>query len=69
MISNSRSRWKRGAGRAGRKDVQWNSKTECCGAGMTMASEDTVLDLSHKILPMRPSMAPIASWWPAPCVM
>ena len=25
-------------------------KTECCGAGMTMADEDTVLELSHKIL-------------------
>lgn len=34
----------------GAKTVQWNSKTECCGAGMTMASEDTVLDLSHRIL-------------------
>jgi heterodisulfide reductase subunit B len=30
--------------------VEWNYKTECCGAGMTMANEDIVLDLSHKIL-------------------
>ncbi|HXN46769.1 MAG TPA: CoB--CoM heterodisulfide reductase iron-sulfur subunit B family protein [Bryobacteraceae bacterium] len=30
--------------------VDWNYKTECCGAGMTMANEDIVLDLSHKIL-------------------
>ena len=30
--------------------VEWNLKTECCGAGMTMADEDTVLELSHKIL-------------------
>ena len=30
--------------------VEWNYKTECCGAGMTMANEDTVLELSHKIL-------------------
>ena len=30
--------------------VAWNYKTECCGAGMTMASEETVLELSHKIL-------------------
>jgi heterodisulfide reductase subunit B len=30
--------------------VAWNYKTECCGAGMTLASEETVLDLSHKIL-------------------
>jgi len=32
-------------------DVKWwNYKTECCGAGMTMCKEDTVLDLSNKIL-------------------
>jgi heterodisulfide reductase subunit B len=30
--------------------VDWSYKTECCGAGMTMANEDIVLDLSHKIL-------------------
>jgi heterodisulfide reductase subunit B2 len=30
--------------------VAWNYKTECCGAGMTMADEETVLELSHKIL-------------------
>jgi heterodisulfide reductase subunit B len=34
----------------GAQPVEWNYKTECCGAGMTMAQEDTVLDLSHKIL-------------------
>jgi heterodisulfide reductase subunit B len=34
----------------GAKTVEWNYKTECCGAGMTMANEDTVLDLAHKIL-------------------
>lgn len=34
----------------GAQPVEWNYKTECCGAGMTMADEDTVLDLSHKIL-------------------
>jgi heterodisulfide reductase subunit B len=34
----------------GAKTVDWNYKTECCGAGMTMANEDTVLSLSHKIL-------------------
>lgn len=34
----------------GARPVAWNFKTECCGAGMTMASEETVLDLSHKIL-------------------
>ena len=34
----------------GAKPVDWNYKTECCGAGMTLASEETVLDLSHKIL-------------------
>jgi len=34
----------------GAKTVDWNYKTECCGAGMTMANEDTVLDLAHKIL-------------------
>jgi heterodisulfide reductase subunit B len=34
----------------GAQPVSWNYKTECCGAGMTMADEATVLDLSHKIL-------------------
>lgn len=34
----------------GAQPVDWNYKTECCGAGMTMANEATVLDLSHKIL-------------------
>jgi len=34
----------------GAKAVEWNFKTECCGAGMTMANETTVLDLGHKIL-------------------
>ncbi len=34
----------------GAKTVEWNYKTECCGAGMTMASEETVLELACKIL-------------------
>lgn len=34
----------------GAQPVDWNFRTECCGAGMTMANESTVLDLSHKIL-------------------
>ncbi len=34
----------------GAKTVEWGYKTECCGAGMTMASEDTVLELAYKIL-------------------
>ncbi len=34
----------------GAAPVDWNYKTECCGAGMTMCNEDTVLELSHKIL-------------------
>lgn len=34
----------------GAEPVKWNFKTECCGAGMTMANEQTVLDLSNKIL-------------------
>ena len=34
----------------GGKTVDWNYRTECCGAGMTMANEQTVLELSHKIL-------------------
>jgi heterodisulfide reductase subunit B len=34
----------------GAKAVDWNYKTECCGAGLTMANEETVLELSHKIL-------------------
>ncbi len=34
----------------GAKTVEWNYKTECCGAGMTLADEGVVLELSHKIL-------------------
>jgi heterodisulfide reductase subunit B len=34
----------------GAQTVEWNYQTECCGGGMTMANEDTVLDLSNKIL-------------------
>jgi heterodisulfide reductase subunit B2 len=34
----------------GAQPVQWNFKTECCGAGLTIADENTMLDLSHKIL-------------------
>jgi heterodisulfide reductase subunit B len=34
----------------GAKTVEWSYKTECCGAGMTMASEEIVLDLAYKIL-------------------
>ena len=37
-------------GALGAQPVEWNFKTECCGAGMTMADESTVLDLSNKIL-------------------
>lgn len=34
----------------GAEPVAWNYQTECCGAGLTLADEETVLDLSHKIL-------------------
>jgi heterodisulfide reductase subunit B2 len=34
----------------GAQPVEWNFKTECCGAGLTVADADTMLDLSHKIL-------------------
>jgi heterodisulfide reductase subunit B2 len=34
----------------GAAPVDWNMKTECCGAGLTMADENVVLELSHKIL-------------------
>jgi heterodisulfide reductase subunit B len=34
----------------GGEAVDWNYATECCGAGMTMANEGTVLDLANKIL-------------------
>jgi len=34
----------------GAKPVDWNFRTECCGGGMTMAKEETVLDLSRRIL-------------------
>lgn len=34
----------------GAQPVDWSFKTECCGAGMTMADEDVVLELSHRVL-------------------
>jgi heterodisulfide reductase subunit B2 len=34
----------------GAKTVDWGYKTECCGAGMTMASAETVVELAYKIL-------------------
>jgi len=34
----------------GADPIDWNYKTECCGAGMTMCNESTVLKLSNKIL-------------------
>jgi heterodisulfide reductase subunit B2 len=34
----------------GAKPVDWNFRTECCGAGMTMSKEETVLELSQRIL-------------------
>ena len=34
----------------GAQPVDWNYKTECCGAGMTIANDGTVINLSHKIL-------------------
>ncbi len=34
----------------GAEPVSWNSATRCCGAGMTVANEETVLELSHQIL-------------------
>lgn len=37
-------------GELGAEPVNWNYRTECCGAGMTMANEDLVLELSHRIL-------------------
>jgi len=37
-------------GRLGVKTVDWNYRTECCGGGKTMCDEETVLELSHKIL-------------------
>jgi heterodisulfide reductase subunit B len=37
-------------GELGASPVEWNYKTECCGAGMTMSNEATVLELAHRIL-------------------
>jgi len=34
----------------GAAPVEWNYATECCGAGLTMANEATVLELANKIL-------------------
>ena len=34
----------------GAATVAWNYATECCGAGMTLANDATVLQLSNKIL-------------------
>jgi heterodisulfide reductase subunit B len=37
-------------GLLGTPAVAWNYRTECCGAGMTMANEEIVLELAHRIL-------------------
>ena len=34
----------------GAQPVDWNYRTKCCGAGMTLSNEETVLELSHEIL-------------------
>jgi heterodisulfide reductase subunit B len=34
----------------GAAPVAWNYATECCGAGMTIANPDTVVDLAGRIL-------------------
>lgn len=34
----------------GAKPVDWNYKTECCGAGLTLADDTIITELSHKIL-------------------
>jgi heterodisulfide reductase subunit B2 len=34
----------------GAAPVDWNFRTECCGAGLTLANEETVLELGHRIL-------------------
>ncbi len=37
-------------GALGIQSVDWNYKTECCGAGLTLCDADAVVDLSWKIL-------------------
>ena len=34
----------------GAEPVDWNYKTECCGAGLTLADDSVVIELSGKIL-------------------
>ena len=34
----------------GAQPVDWTHRTKCCGAGMTLSNEETVLELSHEIL-------------------
>jgi heterodisulfide reductase subunit B len=34
----------------GAQPVDWNYKTECCGAGLTLADDSVIIDLSGKIL-------------------
>jgi heterodisulfide reductase subunit B len=34
----------------GARPIDWNYRTKCCGAGMTLSNEETVLELSHEIL-------------------
>lgn len=34
----------------GAEPVDWNYKTECCGAGLTLADSSVIIDLSSKIL-------------------
>jgi heterodisulfide reductase subunit B len=34
----------------GAEPVDWNYKTECCGAGLTLADDSVIIDLAGKIL-------------------
>ncbi|MDR3232810.1 MAG: CoB--CoM heterodisulfide reductase iron-sulfur subunit B family protein [Planctomycetaceae bacterium] len=34
----------------GAEPVEWNYKTECCGAGLTLADDSVIIDLTGKIL-------------------
>ena len=34
----------------GAEPVDWNYKTECCGAGLTLADDTIIIDLTYKIL-------------------
>ena len=51
----------------GGKSLEWPSKVECCGGGLSLSRTDVVVELTGQSLTWPPARAPIASPSVAPC--